>query len=285
MIRYAITQAELLARIDARSPTWRTRAQQAEQRMRSAGAFDDTGPAWSDIKVVYIELQHNKCAYCERQLEDEEHGSIEHDVEHYRPKREVVPWQSSTIAGVNSGTRSGYFMLAYEPLNYCATCKVCNSTLKHQYFPISGKPGRKGARDIAKLDASEQPCLPYPIGDQDEDPETLLTFLTIVPTPTTKRGSRRKRAMVTIELLKLDAREQLLRERATLIITMWRHFEATSRAPDEQERQRARRQLDRHIGGTLPHTACARSFYSLMKTNHTAAYRAYLHADAWLSTH
>ena len=50
-----------------------------------------------EVKAVYIRLQKNKCAYCERQLTGLDHGgAIEHDLEHYRPKGHVPAWPPVT---------------------------------------------------------------------------------------------------------------------------------------------------------------------------------------------
>ena len=58
-------------------------------RSRTKQNATSTAPAfpslWSETKQVYIELQHSKCAFCEKPLE----GRIEQDVEHFRPKGEV----------------------------------------------------------------------------------------------------------------------------------------------------------------------------------------------------
>jgi hypothetical protein len=42
------------------------------------------------------QLQHNKCAYCERDLLTETYAGGEHDVEHYRPKGACNPWPPAT---------------------------------------------------------------------------------------------------------------------------------------------------------------------------------------------
>src|SRR5690606_34469288 len=108
--------------------------------------FDDSGPSWSDVKHHYVRLQHHKCAYCERALEAEDFGLIEHDVEHYRPKCAVTVWHGPGYGfALAHGNRRGYCMLAYELRNYCAACKTCNSARKRDHFPIAGKPGRADA--------------------------------------------------------------------------------------------------------------------------------------------
>ncbi|MCA9701486.1 MAG: hypothetical protein KC431_28460, partial [Myxococcales bacterium] len=156
--------------------------------MRSSKCYDDDGPSWSEVKPLFVRLQHDKCCYCERQLEADEDGrGPEHDVEHCRPKRPVKPWPDAP-EGVHDGASAGYYMLAYSLHNYCAACKTCNSKYKGSYFPIAGQRGRSNAVDPHKLDTRERPLLPYPIGDRDVDPEVLLTFEGIIPTPKVQRG-------------------------------------------------------------------------------------------------
>ena len=121
------------------------------------------------MKPVYIALQHGKCAYCERGLEEGSLGSIEWDVEHYRPKSRVQVWPAingplKDSFNFNTGTASstGYYLLPYQPLNYLATCKVCNSPLKSDYFPIA-KRRLTAVGNLERL-AKEEPFLIYPIG-------------------------------------------------------------------------------------------------------------------------
>src|SRR5207248_142335 len=82
LIRYAITEAELNAKIDALDPNWRAKAACRTDRFRRAGRFTErtNESIWGDIKDVYLHLQYSKCAYCERKLEGPPFGAIEHDV-------------------------------------------------------------------------------------------------------------------------------------------------------------------------------------------------------------
>src|SRR5436305_5515954 len=120
-------------------------------------------------------LQHEKCAYCERRLAGGRFGAIEHDVEHYRPKSAVESWPSAKISkerGISYSFQTGgdfpegYYLLAYQILNYAVACKTCNSPLKANFFPV-------GAARVVSCDsladyASEMPFLLFPIGDLDE---------------------------------------------------------------------------------------------------------------------
>lgn len=112
-------------------------------------------------------------------------------------------------------------MLAYELRNYCMVCKTCNSVHKRAHFPIAGKPGRTDASNIAELNAKERPMLLYPLGRIDEDPEDIIKFVGCVPTPRYRSGHRRRRAQVTIELLALDQRTDLIPARCRVIVMLW----------------------------------------------------------------
>jgi hypothetical protein len=88
-------------------------------------------------------LQGSKCIYCETLIE----GPIANDIEHFRPKSKVAVWKAPrrfVAAGVTLTAPAspkgdpGYRDLAFHPWNYAASCKVCNSVLKKNYFPISG---------------------------------------------------------------------------------------------------------------------------------------------------
>lgn len=283
MIRYPIDFDELERAVDTSRPTWRARAAATIERMWASRPrqFDDSGPSWSEIKTLYIERQSHKCAYCERTLEGEDYGAIEHDIEHYRPKQAVRAWAPDDAYAFElaDGNPRGYCMLAYELRNYCAACKTCNSTLKGTCFPIAGRQGRADARDIAALNKLERPLLPYPIGDIDEDPERLITFLGIFPVPRTKSGHRHRRARVTIDLFALARRSELLRGRSELICHIWLLLEnAYGDDASDDQRDDARFLLARFQAGSMPHTSCARAFVRLFQNDPETAYAIYKEA-------
>ena len=164
MIQYAITLPELEQRIEQEKAGWLARAQSRKNDFAALGHYEESSSIWSEVKAVYMRLQHGKCAYCERQLESVEFGKIEHDLEHFRPKKKARPWklnQALTQAGVTltapvaGNTDPGYHLLAYHPVNYCTSCKTCNSRFKSDYFPISG-PRSPGGNDPVQL-GSEKP--------------------------------------------------------------------------------------------------------------------------------
>ena len=225
MIRYPITQAHLEAAVDAVSPTWRQRGMARTEAFRIAGRYEEPpAPFWSEIKAVFMRIQRNKCAYCERQLAAVDHGLIEHDVEHFRPKNAVRAWPPINREvpftypfPTGSDFPEGYYLLAYNLLNYAVACKPCNSILKSNYFPIAGD--RISGQDDPRSLAAEQPLLIYPLGDMDEDPAELIRFTGPIPVPASHDTTTLayQRARVTIDLFKLDTREELLRERLLII--------------------------------------------------------------------
>ncbi len=75
-----------------------------------------------------------------------------------------------------------------------------------------------------KLNRIEKPLLIYPIGSLDDDPERILTFEGFWTKAKYTTGRRHRRAIITIDLFKLNYREHLIRERCDVIINLWRAF-------------------------------------------------------------
>ena len=274
MIRYDISDADLRARIEAESPGWLKRASRRTAACRKKRAFDGGGPIWSDVKPVYMRLQHDKCAYCERKLEGEPYGRIEHDVEHFRPKNGVKAWPDDRIRAerridydfpTGRDWGQGYYLLAFHPRNYITACKSCNTPLKSNYFPIAGRRRGPQADDPARL-APEQPYLLYPLGDRDDDPEEVLTFDGIVPKPSKRSGHRRRRALVTIDFFELDTREELLRGRAEKVreLKLALIVEESS-GPSPADKALAERTIAGLQSERSPHSNCVRSFLRLYR--------------------
>jgi hypothetical protein len=271
VIRYDVSDSELEARIEAESPGWLAKAAKRTAACKQKKAFDGGAPIWSDVKPVYMRLQHDKCAYCERKLEGEPYGRIEHDVEHFRPKNGVKPWPDDRIKrerGIaydfptGEAWGRGYYLLAFHPRNYITACKSCNTPLKANYFPIAG--GRRGPQsDNPDHLAPEQPYLLYPLGDVDDDPEHVLTFDGIVPRPSKRSGHRRRRAVVTIDFFELDTREELLRGRAEKIRELMLALIVASSGPQPANKDLAERTIAALESPRSPHSNCVRSFLRL----------------------
>jgi hypothetical protein len=293
MIRYPITPAKLRARIEAHSPEWLIKAAERTDGFEEAGRFTETDGTsmWGDVKEVYMQLQHDKCAYCERQLSDKGVGKAEFDVEHYRPKNGVKVWPSNTMKKkrglsydfeTGDAYPAGYYLLAYEPLNYAVACKPCNSALKSNYFPIAG-PRAAASRSLADYKA-EKPFLPYPIGSVDADPETLLEFQGIVPKPVARTGFKSQRARVTIDFLRLADREDLRRERAEVISHMYMARRVVDGGTDATDKQMARDTFVRLQEPTSRHSSCAKAFAKLLDTNQAYAKALFDEIHAFLQS-
>ena len=210
----------------------------ATERSRAAqksGKWDAGGDGiWSQIKQVFIDIQHNKCAYCERLLPtDPEVSLVEYDVEHFRPKGRVTPWPGpmdaraqvnlKSLLPLSNGPAGGYPHLAHSPFNYAIACKTCNSGLKGDAFPVE-RVGTGMHTTRARLDREERPLLLFPLGSSqrpEDQPEEVLRFEGVLPEPRQKNGYAHRRARVTIEFFRLDTRGELRRERALHISLFW----------------------------------------------------------------
>jgi hypothetical protein len=295
MIRYPISIADIEAKINARVPGWLQRAATRTARFRDVGRYDESSPIWSEIKPVFMEIQSNKCAYCERQLEgldagapesDSATGRIEHDVEHFRPKSAVKSWPDPTHHAYadlsypfsTGGSSPGYHLLAYALGNYAVTCKTCNSELKGTYFPVAGK--RQPDTGDPKLLAKERPYLIYPLGTIDDDPQELIGFKGVLPIP---MGSthRRRRGQVTIALFQLHARDGLRRERSEIIDHLF--FVLLARddfSKPQNYRDRAQESVEALTAPSARHSSCANSFVALWESNRVDAEQIGLAARA-----
>jgi hypothetical protein len=221
------------------------------------------------VKPAYILLQQNKCVFCERQLESPEYGRIEFDLEHFRPKSSVAAWPTAaphapSFSFPTGAAGTGYYWLAYDPQNYAASCKTCNSPLKANFFPVAGRRGAAG-RTIDKLSA-EKPFLCYPLGDLDEDPEKLVTFMATTAVPAARAGHRRRRGEVIIEFFQLNRRDMLHRERARLISILGTSLRALADGSGDD--------MDRTVvtnmqAAGVPHAGCLRAFDRLWRIDQT----------------
>lgn len=277
MIRYPITLDELKNAVKEIAPTWLKRAKSRTDKFRQLGQYTEKPtPIWSEIKDVYMRLQQNKCAFCERRLEGsarettpqpgETTGRIEHNIEHFRPKSEVTAYYDAEGQELGTAFPEGYHLLAYHLLNYATTCWVCNTERKRTYFPIAGSriSGKESPTELA----DEQPYLIYPLGDIDDDPETLITFDLVLPIPNSTDPHQRKRAAITIQLLDLEKRDILRTGRKTILFLL---FLALQRRDDPNqptlERERMQKAVAILMDSGAEHASCARSFVRLYTAN------------------
>jgi hypothetical protein len=270
MIRYEIEAVDLLKAIRDEDPRWFDKVKEVVAKLPANPTSKQFIGLWSDIKEVYIRLQSSKCIYCETMIE----GNISNDIEHYRPKAKVAPWKvpawlakEGLVTTKHSTPKGdpGYFRLAYQPLNYAASCKFCNSVLKKNCFPICGRRAASG-KDPCKM-KRERPLLIYPISDLDDDPETLIRFVGMHPEPAVAEGKPGYfRALATIEFFRLndaDRRKELFRARALLIGNLYRQLEARRTAPPGPARKDADDWVQILVDSGSPHSNCLRCFRRL----------------------
>lgn len=277
MIRYPCDQARLEADIRAEDARWFEKAKKRAESLVRLGCYDEKSSIWSSAKPAFMQLQMNKCVYCERQFENKEFGAIEFDLEHFRPKGAVKVWPDPQVHpnlsyGIHTGHASGtgYYWLAYDLQNYAASCKVCNTIFKLDYFPVSHARG-SATHPVAAL-ASEKPFLCYPIGTIDDDPEDLVTFRVTTAVPAQKSGHGRQRGRIIIDFFGLNDREVLHRERARMISI----FGGALLAESKGHATSHDKQLISKMGSSmLPHSACLRAFRKFWAANATLAEEAY----------
>ncbi len=221
-----------------------------------------------------MRLQHFKCAYCERILESDEVGKVEWDLEHFRPKGEVGHWTHPDVSfATGSGRDQGYYMLSYHLLNYLAACKPCNSTLKHDHFPIEGVRGPANAEDPHSM-VSEKPLFVYPLGDIDHRPTDLITYYGYRALPKRRRGRKYRRAKAMILAFDLN-RETLELGRARQIETMWFALEVIKSSTDPKKIKQAQKTIARLKSRKEAHTGCSRAFHQLWTRDPEKASKVY----------
>jgi hypothetical protein len=290
MIGYRISLGELRRRIRVMIPTWFDRAATALDELPDRPRSSDFRSLWSEIKDVYIELQHSKCAFCEKPLE----GRIEQDVEHFRPKAEVHCWElppDLIAAGVvvrqpADGTPElGYRFVAYHPFNYAAACKPCNSVLKANLFPLTRRRRTEARRPPALT--TEGAYLIYPIGDIDENPETLITFEGAIPIPARASGHSRLRALVTISIFKLDdpvERKVFFQGRARALESLYLNLQEIDEGTDAAVVAAATRNVRRMLRDAGPHANCLRCFRRLYRRSPDEARSCFIALSEFLDT-
>jgi hypothetical protein len=272
MIAYNYDVSNIRAAVAAYEAGWLAKAEERTLRLIAQEEFEETSSIWSDIKPVFMELQHQKCIFCERQFETKEYGRIEHDLEHFRPKSSVkswppADWPTTHLPPLGEPSPKGYYWLAYNLMNYATACKVCNSPLKSDFFPIAGKRA-KDCFPVAehceetilaykRMQKKEKPYLCYPIGSIDDDPETLVTFVATTAVPTAKSGHKKRRGEVIIDFFQLNERLQLHRERARMIALLGGSLKFIEAGIDVDANRQVVANLD---GAHIPHSACLRAF-------------------------
>ena len=280
MIRIETTTKNLYDKIGSEDATWLSKAETRTATYRKKGSYttDAGSDFWGDIKNVYIDLQHEKCAYCETKLAGKDLASKVHEVEHFRPKSSVKKWPGTPKKGVTpfvppcavgGQSAKGYYLLSYHPLNYAIACTRCNSTLKSDYFPVRGKRNVKGA-DPTKLQG-EDALLVYPLSNVDVDPSKIIRFDGVLAVPAKKSGKAFERAVVTIEFFKLN-HEDLTTRRAQIIAMLWRTLctlQLTSLSASLRKAHEDAVRLTTEARGEF--SACARDYVELFDSDNALA--------------
>jgi len=259
---------ELDAMIARNHPTWLKRALKAKVN----------SPIWNELRDLYHQLQHGKCAYCERRLSDRRIGGHGRPVDHFRPKNEVREWPCPDHLKkhkLGSGCKPAYSALAHNPLNYALTCIECNSSLKKCYFPVAGE------RNLLDSDPGtlkqELALLIYPIGDVDEDPEDLLRldgFLIQAAHP--KPTHEWLRAEVTMRLFMLGPDDQ---SRSELVDERCREIDRAFKAFRDDD------DLTSFLHDSQVHANCIRCFLRLCRSNPKRAEKIHELAKMRLESH
>ncbi len=273
--------------------SWRDRAATYTTKSGTAKKFIAKGaPDWGEVKGIYVVLQSAKCAYCEKYLEASERlantnvGAVEQDVEHFRPKNSVKAWTPNVPLGFpfSNGTPGGYYMLALDIWNYCVACKTCNSRYKSDRFPIEGKAGRQGTWKIKDLNTGELPLLFYPLSPDDDDPEACISFNGYLPVArATAAGRQRRRALATIRFFDLDVRENLLRQRSEVIVSLYHSLRDSVMDNDPQRRADGKRDVEGMLSDQSHHANCARGYRDVFVNDSKTAYQYYQEAQQLLT--
>lgn len=136
-----------------------------------------------DVKIALLEMQNQKCCYCERSLT--ELGSVEKEVEHFIPKS-ILKNQSGIIQ----------WNLANKWENLLYSCRTCNSGKGFK------PPFNKTTGELEIIDPSYK----------DIDPEEYIDFLIVGSFISFKASEGRPLGKSTIEKLKLYERTDLFGE-------------------------------------------------------------------------
>jgi hypothetical protein len=257
---------------------WLRRANERKDNLVLLGRYQESSSIWSEIKEVFFYLQGEKCAYCERRLESLEHGSVESDIEHYRPKGKVTiypkPNDGFSYSFSTGNAANGYYWLAYDLENYALCCKTCNTGLKAEHFPIAGTRGT-ATQTSAELDRLELPLLLFPYRD---DPADYIKFFGITPNSKHLSGRLHHRALLTIDFFRLASersRKGLYSERSAVIRQLYLAFENTLKKHSPERLQLDQKLILALTSPQSEHTACARAYLQLLETNFEAAWKIY----------
>jgi len=220
-------------------------------------------------KSYLLDAFHNKCAYCECVISSSQPG----DVEHFRPKNRVTDSGLKPIKvhypAWGETEHMGYFWLAYDWDNLLPSCADCNRYRKHpdgrgygkaDRFPISGYraflPDSEGNEDPLLIDPTQV------------DPNDHFTFL-----PDGLMKAKTKKGEETIELLGLNKRELLVRDRKHEYRSAWRvliNYIQEAAGDDDVQIEELRREVNGIWVGEYRHTAYGREAIEELRRRYAA---------------
>jgi hypothetical protein len=213
-----------------------------------------------------LPLFNDKCAYCEAIITNTHPG----DVEHYRPKGRLKDLDGKIVKITVNGKEfdhPGYWWLCYEWANLLPSCIDCNRRRNHgeemtaagkaDIFPIDGQRAGNPNDPLTAEDA----LLLNP-SDDDFIPDSHFEFQ-----PDGKIATKSKRAELSCELLGLNVREQLVKQRGDMYMTAMDAFSAfvgklmstlDPNAPISDSEKKTRERINEMWEGRTAHTAFAR---------------------------
>jgi hypothetical protein len=250
------------------------------RKLKAAGKRSLAKPIaveWTVVKYLFMAIQNDKCAYCERKLAAGGHGgAAEHDLEHFRTKNPVKSWRAPSEIDFETGGpfEQGYYWLAFHLLNYCTACKKCNTGFKSNYFPVAGTRIQPPDGPTPRTLRSEKPFLIYPLGTIDDDPEDVIRFRGLAACPPALDPNlaekdrvdshRNKRARVVIAFFGLNDREELLWGRAEKLRELEKSLAQLNSGVGTDARL-AQDDIERLTSGFSEHTACVRAMIRLYR--------------------
>lgn len=235
---------------------WRKKAQDRTDKLvekyRAGDSYRISEALYKEMRQVFLDAFHGKCAYCEAKLILDQHQG---DVEHYRPKGRVTDEAGRVVTTPGPSGQPephrGYPWLAYDWRNLLPSCAACNQPGKTRQGRRVGKwdqfPVGRFRATVPGDEARERPRLLHPLFDDPEkhlvlDPERGILA------PQTARGR------VSVELLDLN-REGLPEERLDVYTKVRALVHAARDALDEGELDAARKYLaalQRYRDGSAP---------------------------------
>jgi uncharacterized protein (TIGR02646 family) len=188
----------------------------------------------TDVKNSLFAMQHGKCSYCERSLE--ELPETEREVDHYMPKNSFkdeknnIPWH-----------------IANAWVNLLYSCRTCNSR-KHEKPPINKQTGD---REIINP------------SDEGINPEDHIDFKFDHPIIAYKAKDDSPLGASTIEKLKLSERKDLFQRFRKNILEIELHFIDLINAVENGQNnsiESKKRELSMAMSSHIPFSCFKRNF-------------------------